>query len=273
MRGGRDRAIAVLALAVPVLAGLGYLFAFRAPLSYLAVNAGAFALAALWIAFAPRPHATARRALIVVALALLFVPLLTGPALNGVTRWLPLGPVTLHAGMLVAPMLAVLAADEPDYAPVILSAALLAAFLQPDMATVAALMLAGVGLYDATRDWKLGLFAIVAFPAAIVAAMRGELPAEPFVEHVIAELLLSSPLAALALLGALLTGFFVILYGPSSGGAARKALAGSLFGFSFAGFVSNYPSALIGYGAAPILGFGVALGLLQALPGAQRIPD
>jgi hypothetical protein len=30
--------------------------------------------------------------------------------------------------------------------------------------------------------------------------------------------------------------------------------------------VSNYPSVLIGYGASPILGFGLALGLLARRP-------
>jgi hypothetical protein len=272
--GARERAVAGLALAIPVVAGLGYLHAFGAPRTYLAVNAGAFGAALAWIALAPRawPRALAV-GLIALALAALFAPLLTGPTLSGVARWLPLGPFTLHAGMLVVPTLAVLVARRREHAPLLLSLALLAALLQPDMATGAALMLAGVGLYDATRDWKLGLFAIVAFCASIVAALRGELPAQPFVEHVIAELALNAPLAALALFAALLGGFFLILYGPVGERPARQALAGSLFGFAFAGLVSNYPSPLVGYGAAPILGYGLALGLLRASPAdALRAP-
>ena len=46
----------------------------------------------------------------------------------------------------------------------------------------------------------------------------------------------------------------------------RHALAGSLFGFSLAAIVSNYPSVLIGYGAAPIIGYGLALALADHTP-------
>ena len=45
-----------------------------------------------------------------------------------------------------------LAARDDDYAPPILLAALLAASLQPDAATGLAVMLAAVGLYNATRE-------------------------------------------------------------------------------------------------------------------------
>lgn len=261
----RDRVIAILALAIPVTAGLAYLFAFGAPQKYLAVNAGALALGAAWIAFAPRVTSPfMRRAVIGACLVLLFLPLLTGPAISGVARWLPLGPVTLHAGMLVLPMLVVLAGEEPDYAPGILSLALLAALLQPDMATGAALTVVGFGLYDATKDWRWGVFVAVAFTASLVAAIHGELPAQPFADRVTFILAQTHPLAALGLALALLAGFLLIAGAFPGREPSRKALAGALFGFSFAGHVSNYPSALIGYGAAPILGFGLALGFMAA---------
>ena len=268
----RHRALAILALAIPVLAGLAYLLAFDAPRSYLAVNGAALTLAALWVGLAPRaPSATARRLLTGALLMTLFVPLLTGPSLSGVARWLPLGPFQLHAGMLTVPVLTVLVGEEPDYAPGLLSIALLAAFLQPDMATGAALMLAAIGLYDATRDWRYGVFAIVAFTASIVAAVRGELPAQPFVERVIFLLARTDPLAALSLLATLVASFYLIVAALPGPTASRKALAGALFGFSFAGLVSNSPSGLIGYGAAPILGFGLALGVLVSRRGASAI--
>lgn len=267
------RALAVTTLAIPVLAGIAYLAAFGAPARYMATNAGALALAAAAIALAPRRLGrTGRWVLIAAALAACFAPLLTGPAIAGVARWLPLGPVSLHAGMVAVPVLAVLVAEEDTNAPALLSLALLAALLQPDMATGAALMLAGVGLCDARRDWRYGVFAIVAFVASLVAAMSGELPAQPFVEHVIALLARSHPFAALGLLATLLASFCLMVGAVPGGAASRKALAGCLVGFSFAGLVSNYPSALIGYGAAPILGFGLALALLPTT-GRETIPE
>lgn len=269
----RHRAIAVLALAIPVLAGLAYLLIAGAPRAYAVTNAAALAMAAGWIALAPRaPAPTARRVLIGALLLVLFVPLLTGPSLNGIARWLPLGPFQLHAGMLAVPLLVVLAGEEPDHAPLLLSTALLAAFLQPDMATGAALTLAAIGLYDATRDWRYGAFTAVAFTASLVAAMRGELPARPFVERVIFLLARDAPLAALGLLAALVACFYVIVGALPGGEPSRKALAGALFGFSFAGLVSNYPSALVGYGAAPILGFGLALAMLASSGARVRSP-
>ena len=260
--------MAVAALAIPVCAGLGYLLPFGAPRTFPLINTGALVVAVLWIALAPsRFSPIVRHVLMAVTLVLLFVPLLTGPSIDSVARWLPLGPFQLHAGMLVVPALAVLAGKETDNAPIWLSLALLAALLQPDMATGAALMLAAVGLYDATRDWKFGVFAIVAFVASIVAAIHGELPAQPFVERIIFVVARTDIVAALVLVAALVASFYLIVSGPAGGEPSRKALAGSLVGFSFAGMVSNYPSALIGYGAAPILGFGLALGLLGMTPG------
>ena len=148
--------------------------------------------------------------------------------------------------------------------------ALLAALLQPDMATGAALTLAAFGLYDATKDWRYGVVAAAAFVVSLVAAIHGELPAQPFVERVTFLLAKTEPLAALGLVASLLASFVLITGGFAGREASRKALAGSLFGFCFAGHVSNYPSPLIGYGASPILGFGIGLALLCARrqPGA-----
>lgn len=261
----RDRVMAVLALAIPVLAGLAYLWGYGAPSSFLAINAGALVAGCLWIAFGPgSPSPLSRRILIGIALAALFVPLLTGPAISGVARWLPFGPFMLHAGMLTVPLLVVLAGEERDYAPGILSAALLPVLLQPDMATGAALTLAAFGLYDASKDWRYGLFAAVAFTASLVAAMTGELPAQPFVERVVFLLAATDPLPAIGLAASLLASFALISGAFPGREPSRKALAGALFGFAFAGHVSNYPSPLIGYGAAPILSFAIALGLLAA---------
>ena len=70
--------------------------AMGAPTGYLAVNAGALALSTAWALFGQAPRGEKpRRILMLVLLALLFVPLLTGPDLNGIARWLPFGPFML----------------------------------------------------------------------------------------------------------------------------------------------------------------------------------
>lgn len=238
--------------------------AMGAPTSYLAVNAGALVLATAWILFGEAPRtAKPRRILMLVLLALLFVPLITGPHLNGIARWLPLGPFMLHAGALAFPALAVLAAREKDYVAPALLVALLAAFFQPDASLGFAVVFAAIGLHDTMRDWQLGLVVIVGFLASIMMALKGELPAQPYVERVLVDATMVNPLLGLALFVALAGGFVLILRTVPLDRHARFALAGSLFGFSLMAILSNYPSVLIGYGAAPILGYGFALGLIE----------
>lgn len=250
----------LLALAIPVLAGIGCLWLLGAPSPYLLVNAAALLLGIVAIALVPPIEGEkAKRLVAVLLLALLIVPLLSGPDVNGIARWLPLGSFTLHAGMLVIPLLAVLAARDADYAAPILLAGIFAAFLQPDAASGLALTFAAMGLYNATRDWKVGVVAGTGFIATLVMWVRGELPAQPFVERVLVDTAMVSPLAALALFAALAGSFFLMLHALPASMAQRHALAGSLFGFSLAAVLSNYPSALIGYGAAPVLGYAFAL--------------
>jgi len=260
----RGRGISVLALALPVLAGIAYLALAGAPASFWATNTLALALPiSLIIAVPAFDNRKAQRALTIALIAVLFIPLISGPALNGITRWLPLGGFILHSGALVLPSLVLLAARDEDYAPPILLAALLAASLQPDAATGLAIMLAAAGLYNATGDWRLVPVVGIAFFASLVAGLRGELPAQPFVERILVQLAMETPVAALGLALALLVSFFLIAHAIAAPKAVRHALAGSLFGFSLAALVSNYPSVLIGYGAAPVLGYGLALALAR----------
>ena len=72
--------------------------------------------------------------------------------------------------------------------------------------------------------------------------------------------------SALALGGSLLAAFLLSAHALPAEMRVRHALAGSLFGFSLAATVSNYPSVLIGYGAAPIIGYGLALALADHTP-------
>ena len=124
------RAAIMLALGIPVAAGLLYLVLGSAPLAYPLANALALLIAVPIAAFAPlRLAEREQRVLTLVLLALLFVPLVSGPHLGTVARWLPLGPVNLHTGALALPALVVLAARDEDYAPPILLAALLAAIM------------------------------------------------------------------------------------------------------------------------------------------------
>ncbi|WP_234989871.1 hypothetical protein [Altererythrobacter xiamenensis] len=257
--------VALAALALPVLAGIAWMAAAGAPAHYLGINAGALLVAALWIGFGWSARSLSqRRGLTLALLAILFLPLVLGPHVNGIARWIAIGPFALHTGMLVGPALAILASRDPDYAVPILLTGLFAALLQPDAATGFALTFAAIGAHDATKDWKIGLVGIVGFIASLRMFVIGELPATPFVERVLIDALALSPWAALALFLSLAASFALILFAGPADKPQRLALAGAFFGFSMAALMSHYPTILIGYGAAPILGLGFALALLHA---------
>ncbi|HSG55435.1 MAG TPA: hypothetical protein VLA45_08265 [Paracoccaceae bacterium] len=258
-----QRLPALIALALPVLAGIACLAAFGAPGSYVAANAAGLALGLAALLTLSAPSVRHARILTLVLLALLFVPPAIGPEYNDISRWLGFGPVRLHAGMIAIPSLAVLAARDNDYTAPILLAALGGALLQPDAASGFALTIAAVGIHHATRDWTIGLTAIVGFFASLFMAVHGELPATLFVERVLVDYLSRSPLAALTLFATLAVSFLAMALAIPLERPARLALAGSLFGFSLMALLSNYPAALIGHGAAPIIGYGLALGLVR----------
>ena len=218
------------------------------------------------------PHTAASRHLLTIALLIvLLAPLAISPQLQSISgdrvvRWLPLGPLVLHTGMLATPPLCMLAARNRQLAAPILLAALAACYLQPDAATGFALTFAAVGLHHVTKDWKVGVVAAIGFFASIKMALIGQLAPQPFVERVLVEAAGQSILLSLALAAAMVAAFFLILFAIPFDRAKRFTLAGLFFGFGIMALMSNYPTPLIGYGAAPILGFGLALGL-------HRIPQ
>ena len=273
----RERLPALFAIALPVLAGLAYMALFGAPGSYLVANGGALVLAGAFLLLGIPPlHRRGRLVLGLVLLALFALPLLTGPTLegpftDGVRRWLPLGPITLHAGLLTIPPLLVLASEDERLGPLAIGVGLLIALLQPDFASAFALTGGAVGLYQARRDWRIGLVIILGFLFSVSAALRGELPAVPFVERVVIDALRESlalgALLALALGGATLT----MLFGTGLPARTRYAIGMGFFGFLVASLISNYPTPLAGYGAAAILGFALAHALAFALPEDHKV--
>ena len=263
----RDRLPALLALAIPVLAGAAYMALAGAPAHYAWINLGALVIVAPWIIHGRGPHtATSRHLLTVAMLVLLLAPLAVSPSLPSVTgepvrRWFPVGALALHTGMLALPALGMLAARNRTLAAPILLAALAAVFLQPDAASGFAITFAAVGLHHVHRDWKVGLVAAAGFVASLMMAMRGELAPQPFVERVLVDAAQTSVLATVLLVLAFGACFALTLLALPFDRAKRFTLAGLLFGFGIMSLMSHYPAPLIGYGAAPILGFGLAFGL------------
>lgn len=250
-----------LPLAVPALGGLAYLAAFGAPARLVAVNAGALVLAIAWVLWGLMPsQPRARLGLALVLAALLFLPLLLGPEVGGVSRWLPAGPVLVHSGALLLPLVIVLAAGAGQFGPALLALATVALALQPDAAMLAALATASAVL--AVLHRSVG-FALVAASGAALAALalgRGTLEPQIFTEGVLAQVWQSAPAAALAL-GALLfvAAPWLLARDPHLARAVGLALAAMLVTLGAMAMLASFPFPLIGYGASPILGLALAL--------------
>ncbi|MGB3796425.1 MAG: hypothetical protein WA957_08995 [Alteraurantiacibacter sp.] len=255
-----------------MLAGTLYMALAGAPSHYALTNVGALVLASVWILAGRGPHtATSRHMLAIAMLAILLAPLAVSPEVQSasgerVLRWFPLGPLALHSGMLVTPALCMLAARNRRLAAPMLLLALAASYLQPDAATGFALTFAAVGLHHVTKNWKVGVVAAIGFFASIRMALMGQLAPQPFVERMLVEAAIQNIFLGLTLAAAMIAAFTLLLLAIPFDRAKRFTLAGLFFGFGIMALMSNYPTPLIGYGAAPILGFGIALGL-------HRIPQ
>lgn len=257
-----DRWRLTLALALPSLGGLAYLFVFGAPARLIAVNGGALAAALLWIWFVRLPASERARLTIAGAAALLlFLPLMLGPEAGGVRRWIAAGPVLLHSGALLLPLIVVVAARLPRYGPVPMALAGAALALQPDAAALAGLAAAGAVLAAIHRSLAFGGIAAAGAVLALVSFDTGTLEPQMFTEGVLAHVAARSGIAAAMLAAALFLAPLAVL--PMR--AETRALCALLAALGGMAVIAPFPFPLIGYGAAPILGFGFALGTLRNL--------
>lgn len=260
-----DRWRLMVPLAVPSLGGLAYLLVFEAPTRLLAVNAAALGLALVWIVLGRLPTRPKVRLGIAAALALaLVLPVLTGPDLGGVTRWYPAGPVMLQSGPLLLPLITVLAAGNARLGPIALALATGALGVQPDAASLLALAFASGTLAAMARSVPFALVAAAAAILAFVTIDVGGLEPQLYTEGVLVHVAERSVPGAIAL-GLLFAMplWYLAFAAPGQRGESR-ALAALLIGFGTMAILAPFPFPLIGYGASPILGFGLALGAIVA---------
>lgn len=259
-----DRRRLALPLLYPCAGGLWYLWAFGAPERLIAVNAGALALGLAWTVWGRLPPSPqARLGLAASAAALLFVPLLTGPEAGGVARWLPAGPVTLQSGPLLLPLIAVLAAREGARGAAVLALAGVALALQPDAAGLAALALASGAVAVLQRSLPFALVAASAAAGAALTFHAGTLEPQLYTEGVLAHVAERAPWRAIPLAALLFAvPAWNLTMDPQITRTEGTALAALLIGLGAMAAIAPFPFPLIGYGAAPILGF--ALGLSAA---------
>lgn len=253
-------------VAFPILGGLLIFWWHDAPAHYAWINIAAFLLGLLAIHFiCPAGSLKNARLLCVGAIALLALPLLTGPQLDGVSRWLPMGPLTLNSGLLAIPLLALAALRDGKLGWAFLAAALLMASLQPDAAAVLAIA-ASSGVWAwAHRKWA-GLGVSVAAIAIAGVLLQQPSPAPvPFVEYLVPMLWheMGVPTQAIGLVVLLLAPLFYLLRSEAALTSDRRAIALVYGAFLGSSFLAPYPVPLAGYGASAIIGLMAALGCMR----------
>lgn len=257
-----DRRLLILQLLAPCAGGLAYLYAYDAPARLLLINAGALAAALVWIVLGRLPAGrTARLAIAAAAALALFLPLLLGPEVGGVRRWLPAGPVSLHSAALLLPLITVLAAREARFGSLILALAAVALALQPDAAGLFGLAAASAVLAWLHRRSAYAILATAGLALAVLTFRDGTLEPQVFTEHVLVRVADRSLLQAAALAVLLfVVPLWHLVIGQQTRHAEGYALAALLVGLGLLATIAPFPFPLIGYGASPILGFGLALG-------------
>jgi hypothetical protein len=219
-------------------------------------------------------HAAHRRLgaeiLFAVASAMLAAVLLVGIEIEGVKRWLPLGPLHVQPALILAPLLlAVAASREGRHWRVALLAPVALIAAQPDGATsialaagIAALMAAASG--RSRRGWSQRRIATTAgaFILATLGLIVAGMPTPPpvaFVEGTVEIALLSGAVAvALHILTMALMLAALLSRRDPVGASLAAYFAVSVLAAIFMAF----PMPLAGAGPSHMIGFGIAIGWL-----------
>lgn len=261
-----------------VLAGAAFLWNVGALPGMVSRNVASFLLG-LVLGWALH-HAAHRRLgaeiIFGLASAMLLAVLLVGIELEGVKRWLPIGPVHVQPALILAPLLLALVASREGRhwrALVLLPVGLIAA--QPDGATslalaigVAALMAAASG--RSRRGWSQRRIATAAgaFILAALGLIVAGVPTPPPVAFVEGTVEIAQLSGTAAMLLHLITIALMLAALLSRHDPAGISLA-AYFGVSaLAAVVMAFPMPIAGAGPSHLIGFGIAIGWLAV---ADRI--
>jgi len=257
----------VLCAIAAVSLGLIYLYLAGAPFSMLFVNAGALALGLLALTFFQPIASRLQLYPGIVALLFSLIMLLTallGPQIDGIRRWIVIGPLSLQPSLIGLPLMVLIFARYRNrVATLAMGLVALALALQPDRAMAGVLWfgMMGCALYRFDGPVKIaGTSASVAF---LIACLRPDpLEAAPFVEGILYAAFDVGPFAGLAVVGGLamlLVPAFVGWARHSEGRGIYAIFAALWAAVIVASALGHYPTPVVGYGSSAILGYVLSL--------------
>jgi cell division protein FtsW (lipid II flippase) len=257
---------------MPVVVGILYMAACGAPQIYIVSNSGAGIAILAGILFLPKMkslQAPIRAPFIVSGVILaLIAATFAGPGVDGVQRWIKLGPFNLHAGMLLLPVLVVIL---PELMPRLGCVATLLATtlfaLQPDFASAFALCAASLVVFALTRNcWSLVAFLGACVALALTLLQFNILAPVSFVEAVVQDAAAVHPIISIGMILSVIMAVVAPIVALSKNEFAKQvrvlAWSACLIGYFLASLIGAYPTPLLGFGVSSILGFGCACILL-----------
>lgn len=264
------RVLGLWCAAAAVGLGIAYMAAAGAPPRYWALNTAALMLGvAAW--FGLGSGAGSRLASHGWPVVLLALPLLAttifGAPVEGASRWLTVGPLSVQISLVLLPAMIVLYARNPDgvgTAGIGLAALALAA--QPDRAMAGVLAAATAAVAIGRFGWRTAIASSLALAAFAATMLQADgLPAVPFVDRILHTAFDVHVMAGAAVMAGCLT---LVLPGFVRGFVGRgEPTALAAFGVtwasvSIAAAVGNYPTPLVGYGGSAVLGYMLSVALL-----------
>lgn len=270
-----DRSLLYLLAPVPSLAsGLFVMQASDVPATIWGQNVAAWTAGTLLCFGIRRIQISALRwtwnELIAVLTLAAMVATLLASGMQGVHRWIELGPVRLHAAAIVLPLLVVTLEGLWRTRGWWISACLAGGvtvilFLQPDAAQATAiavasavLLLPGAGPGALRRVWILSLLVL----AGMTWLRRDPLGRVPYVEDIVdMAARLGAGWAVAAVVSLLLLPAPFVLAGRGASRRVGLALGTYVTITLLAPLVGNFPVPVLGYGVSPILGYMMGMGI------------
>ena len=246
-----------------------------APTNYMLVNIAGLVVGIALFAGATLTRRFVERAsgyLVLVGGVSLLATALFGVALEGASRWVHVGPVTVQPSLILLPAMLVLFArgsDVQSTVGLLLAAGAMAA--QPDRAMAGVLLAALVWPLLARLTWRTALAFGGAAASFCVAMLREDrLPAVPYVDGILFSAFGDHPVA-----GAAIWAGAALLVVPALVAASRRepSVVRATFGAIWLAVVAaaalgNYPTPVVGYGASAIIGYLLSVAALS--PGKGR---
>lgn len=269
---GRSGAAPLALGTLAVAAGVAFLWDAGALPGMATRNVAAYLVGLLagWAAHKAAHRGPGAAILFSACCLILAVILVVGIEVDGVRRWLPLGPFAVQPALILCPLILALAASREGRhwrSAVLVPLALIA--LQPDVATSIALaigvavLMAGAS-HESRRGWSRRRLlvaggAILLAVAGLIATGIQTPPPVAFVEGTVGIAALSGPLSMAFHLFAILLAVAAL---ASRGGRADLALAAYFAVAAIAAVFWAFPMPVAGAGPSHLAGFGIAIGWL-----------